>query len=270
MIPVALPSNAFLIIASFCLLATLAWIIWSIQLVFCAAGRKRFRGWRRLVFAALAATSIFTVSVIYSSYRFIAAVEAEQIARFRLKLDVEQSLGGISMPEGTELTLGIEQRPASFRKAVFPRPAIIHGVPTRIVERYLRIETDEDYEPIGFTMTSLRLTGKGSSQQEGWMCDAGAGIMFNTSPDGEIKSFERCTLTGSNAFEGGDLPAGSVIVSTQGAVYPDGRRGEDRWLIHLPQARSAPSPGTGHLDEFISLDAKRRLIGSSGADIHTN
>lgn len=260
MIPVALPSVQFVLFASAFLAATVAWAIWLLYLTFNPRSRQRLCSWRGLVFVVLTGIGSFTIWYLYTTQRSLEAYKAEHREKFQPVLSEDQRLGGIDMPAGTALTLAIEGKTESFKRAEFPHPVLINGIEALSVERYVLIDSDANYKATGFTPESLRLSGLGKSRQNGWICDATAPISFETHPDGEIRKFTGCIAADGNFIEGKPLSQGAEIIATEGTLYLDGRRGIDRWLVHLPQAAGLSGAATEREGGSLLLDADRNVV----------
>ncbi|MDO5612890.1 MAG: hypothetical protein Q4G14_06550 [Paracoccus sp. (in: a-proteobacteria)] len=260
MIPFAPPSLEFVLILLGCLAATLVWIVWLLRLAFFRKARRRMGAGQALAFALLTGIGCSFIWSAYAFQRAFAAYQADNREKYRPVLAQDRRLGGIDMPAGTALVLGIAGQVESFNRADFPHPVLIAGVQTLRVERYLEIQTDENHRRTGFTPKSLRLTGLGESRQEGWLCDAAATVALATHADGSVKAMASCTAAAGNLVEGQPLPEGAEIVATQGALYPDGRRGSDRWLIHLPPEARLQIHGSEQQGGALWLDAERKVV----------
>lgn len=260
MIPIGLPSYEFIFVRLAFFAATMIWIVWTLRLVFNYKARSRLRATRAAVFALLSVISVYSLWSVYALRRDFIAYKAEQTAKYHPVLSENRRLGGIDMPTGTALTLGIALQPEAFNRAEFPHPVMIGGIETLSVERYLRIETDENYHTTGFTSENIRLTGIGTSKQEGWICDSTAVVVFETHTDGSIKDFQSCTAAAGNSIDNIPLPAGSQITTIDGRKYLDGRYSPDRWLIHIPTDSNFLISGTDLKGGSMFLDVNRAIV----------
>lgn len=260
MIPIGLPSLEFVLIRLVFLVATLIWIAWLLRLAFSKAARLRLRSWRMPLFLILPVISGYSIWSVYDFNRHLAAYRAEQQALYHRTLATPQNLGGIDLPAATTLRLALAHQPASFYLAEFGEPVAINGVDALRAERYIAVHTDADYKTSGFSVENLRLTGKGNSQQSGWICDAALPIVFLTHADGRIDRFENCTAASGNLIEGQPLPQGAEIIASQGRVFLNGTTGADRWQIHLPSDARFTLHGISQSGGALWLDAARKVI----------
>lgn len=260
MIPIGLPSLEFVLIRLGYLAATLVWIVWLLRLAFSRKARRRMGSGRILAFVLLTGVGCYSLWSVYVFHRDFTAYRAEDREKYRPVLAQARRLGGIDMPAGTALVLRVTRQAESFSQAEFPHPIPIAGVQALRAERYLSIQTDENYRTTGFTPKNLRLTGLGESRQEGWLCDAAMPVILATHADGSIKALESCTAAAGNLVEGQPLPEGAEIVATQGEVYLDGRRGSDRWLIHLPPEVGMRIRGSEQKGGALLLDAEGKVV----------
>ncbi|MBE9603931.1 hypothetical protein IAI18_03575 [Acetobacteraceae bacterium H6797] len=257
MIPVALPSTESLLALLALLVGSAIWLGWAVRLVVSARARQGFRGWRVGVFALLGLVCGGVLWLIIDITLHVRAVRAEYREKYTLLLASDERVGAIDMPRGTMLRLKVPYQAASFDRAEFPRAVNIGGVMARVAERYVSLQTNAQYETIGFRPENIRLTGEGESLQQGWRCDAARPIEFETGEDGSLGAFRHCRAAGGNAIEGQSLPAGADIIATGGSRYTDGSVGDDRWLVHLPEGAAWPGMPRGG---SLKLDAERRVI----------
>lgn len=260
MIPIGLPSVEFLLIRLGYLLATAIWIIWTLRLAFNGKARGKLKNWKIPIFWLLSMVSIYSLWSVYAFSRDFAAYKAEEQEKYYPVLKERQRLGGIEMPDGTRLKLGVARQNEAFDRAELPHPISVNGVKTTLIERYLSIHTDKNHHTTGFTPKNLRLSGVGKSRQSGWICDASAAIVFETDPTGQIKALQSCTAAAGNLIEGEPLPEGAKIVASQGTVFLDSRLGVDRWLIHLPSDSRLMVGGTEQKGGAVLLDANHAVV----------
>lgn len=253
-IPILSPVAILIILAFYA--ATLAWLVWTLRIILSAKARRRLSIWRIFVYTILAAMSCFTAWYHYDLY--------QQTADFKMKFEPvlsENSLiGGINMPAGTKLVVNAPYDLETFREAKFPHPVRISGTDALFAERYLRMETDEDYRILGYTPLNIRLTGTGEGLENDWRCDATHPITLQTHGDGSIKAFESCTAAAGNRIENFLLPKGAEIIATDGSMFTDGFVASDRWLIYLPENTEFSIMNKVQIGGVIRLDAERRII----------
>ncbi|TRW91352.1 hypothetical protein FNJ84_21630 [Paracoccus sp. M683] len=262
MIPIGLPSYEFLLIRLAYLAATLIWVAWALRLAFGERAEWRLRTWRGPIFFLLGGSAFYSTWSVYDLNRELKAHVAQQQADYHPVLDRRQRLGGIDMPLGTKLNLAVARELGSFQRAEFPHSISVGGVNALLAERYLSIHTDDAYQTAGYTPQNLRLTGVGISMQAGWICDASEVIVLETHPDGAPKAFQSCSAAGGNLIEGKALPNGAEIIASEGSLFLDGRRGLDRWLIHLPKEGALQLKGGEQIGGAILLDGDRKVIKS--------
>lgn len=259
MIPIGLPSIEFVLICLALLLATATWLGWTLGLAISQALRQRLRGRWVFVYLIFAGVSLFTLWKIYDIRQNFTAYRAEQQFLFHPTLTEPQRLGAIDMPAGTQLVLSLPRQYDAFSMATFPYPIDIRGVQSLQAERYLNIQTDENYQTKGHTPENIRLRGLGHSPQEGWICDASQTITFSTHADGSVNHFESCTLAAGNQTDSIDLPAGAELIRTTGTTYLNGDIDIDRWLIHLPANVDTHINGKTQTGGTLFLDDARKL-----------
>ena len=260
MIPVGLPSYEFLLIRFAYLAATLIWVVWALRLAFGKNVKRRLRTWRGPIFFLLAGITFYSIWSVYDLNRALKAHAAQQQADYHPVLDRRHKLGSIDMPIGTKLTLAVARELGSFQRAEFPHPISVGGVDAVLAERYLSIHTDDAYQTTGYTPQNLRLTGVGISAQAGWFCNASEVIVLEAHPDGAPKAFQRCSAATGNLIEGKALPIGAKIIASEGSFFLDGRRGLDRWMIHLPTEGALQLQGGEQIGGTILLDGDRKVI----------
>ncbi|CUX49236.1 hypothetical protein [Agrobacterium genomosp. 13] len=258
MIPVALPSVEALLLLAFLLITTLIWIVWTLSLfVRYVAGR-----WKRpmiLPYGLVTAVALFTLFRFGDFYLQMRAYDKERAASHRPELLEPSRLGQIDMPKGTKLELAIANDREAFDRAVFPHSVRVADIDAVEIARYIAIKTNENYEAVGFTPQTMRITGNGVTTQSGWRCDATQPVEFDLSPDGGISAFSNCTLADGNVVDGISLPKGTSLRASTGNVYIDGFVDSDRWVLDTAQDQ------TVHIDSFdlseamLALDGERKL-----------
>ncbi|RJE78620.1 hypothetical protein DWB67_16700 [Paracoccus sp. JM45] len=253
-IPILSPEAILIILAFYA--ATLAWLVWTLRILFSEKTRHQLRAWRILVYTILTGMSCLTAWYHYD--------RQQQTAAFKTKFEpvlAENSLiGGINMPAGTKLVIETPDDFETFRKAQFPHPVRISGTDALLAERYLSAETDEEYHTTGYTPLNIRLTGLGESLENDWRCDATHPITLQTHGDGSIKAFESCIAAAGNRIENLPLPKGAQIIATDGSVFTDGFVDLDRWLIYLPDNADFRVQNKQQIEGVIRLDAERRIF----------
>lgn len=256
MIPIPILSlEAILIILAF-YSATLAWLVWTLRIILSAKARRRFGPARIVVYAIFTAMSCLTVWYHYD----LRQPTAEFKMKFEPVLSESNLIGGINMPAGTKLVVNAPYDFETFREAKFPYPVRISGTDTLRAERYLTIETDEEYRTRDYTPLNIRLTGLGEGLESEWRCDATHPIVLKTHSDGSIKEFESCIAADGNLIENQPLPEGAEIIAIDGTGYTDGFVALDRWLIYLPASAEFSVGNKSQIGGVIRLDAKRRII----------
>ncbi len=258
MIPVALPSVEALLLLAFLVVTTFAWIVWTLLLfVRYVAGR-----WKRpmiLPYGLVTAVALFTLFRFGEFYLQMRAYDKETAASHWPELLEPARLGQIDMPKGTKLELAIANNREAFDRAVFPHPVPVADIDAVEIARYISIKTNENYETVGFTPQTMRITGNGVTNQSGWRCDATQPVEFDLSPDGGISAFNNCTLSDGNVVDGITLPKGASLRASTGNVYTDGFVDSDRWVLDTAQDQ------TVHIDSFdlsevtLALDGERKL-----------
>lgn len=260
MIPISLPGYEFLLIHLACFVVTLIWLVWALRLAFGKKAKWRLRTWRGPIFFLLGTITFYSIWSVYDLNRKLKAHVAQHQADYHPFLEGWQRLGGFDMPPGTKLSLAVARELGSFQRAEFPYPIAIGGVDAVLLERYLSIHTDDAYQMTGYTPQNLRLTGGGISEQAGWLCDASKVIVLDTHPDGAPKAFQSCSAANGNIIEGNALPIGAEIIASEGSLFLDGRRGLDRWMIHLPKEGALQLKEGAQVGGVILLDGDRRVI----------
>ncbi|MEK1941352.1 MAG: hypothetical protein AAAB16_13365 [Pseudomonas sp.] len=258
MIPVALPPVELLLCLAFLFAATLFWFGWTIRLVVrYATGR-----WRRPVLLPYTLVTVCAVFTLWQSaffYLQVRSYERERAASYRPELPEPMSLGQIDMPKGTKLELAVADQRESFKRAVFPSPVRIVDIDAVEVARYIAIQTNEKYEIVGFTPENMRITGHGTTMQNGWRCDALKPVEFQLKPDGGVLAFSNCTLADGNVVDGIALPNGTSLRASTGNLYADGFVDSDRWVLDMPEGVSVSIDNFELADASIALDAERKL-----------
>lgn len=260
MIPIGLPSYEFLLVHLAYFAVTLIWVVWASRLVFGESAKGRLRTWRGPIFFLLGGITFYSTWSVYDLNKKLNAHVAQHQANYLPVLQGWQRLGGFDMPPGTKLRLAVARELGSFQRAEFPYPISVGGVDAVLAERYLSIHTDDAYQITGYTPQNLRLTGMGTSAQAGWLCDASVVIVLDTHPDGAPKAFQSCSAASGNLIEGKALPIGAEIIASEGSLFLDGRRGLDRWIIHLPKEGALQLKEGEQIGGTILLDGDRRVI----------
>lgn len=260
MIPIGLPSIEFVLIRLAFILVALLWLGWTVRLCLSAKARQGLTAAWAIAYVLLTGVSFYTLWTIYDVQRQFSAYKAEHQANFRPTLSEGLTVGTIAMPTGTALELTVPNQLSSFHVARFPDPLNIGGVETLLAERYVSIQTGDDYQTIGYAPENIRLSGRGESSQQGWICDATRPITFSTHRDGSLDAFESCTLAAGNDVHDSALPPGAEIVATTGTVYSNGHVDPDRWLIHLPEHGEFRIGDSVQQGGALLLDAKRKLF----------
>ncbi|WP_411379164.1 hypothetical protein [Pseudomonas sp. MPB26] len=258
MIPVALPSVEKLLYLALFFAATLFWLGWTIRLVVrYATGR-----WRRpvlLPYTLITACALFTLWQFADFYLQMRSYERERAASYLPELAEPMRLGQIDMPKGTKLELAVADQRESFKRAVFPSPVRMVDIDAVEVARYIAIQTNEKYEIVGFTPENMRITGHGTTMQNGWRCDALQPVAFELKPDGGVSAFSNCTLADGNVVDGSTLPGGTLLRASTGNVYVDGFVDSDRWVLDIPEHVPVRIDNFELADATIALDAERKL-----------
>jgi hypothetical protein len=258
MIPVALPSVEQLLYLALFFAATLFWLGWTIRLVVrYATGR-----WRRpvlLPYTLITACALFTLWQFADFYLQMRSYERERAASYFPELAEPMRLGQIDMPKGTKLELAVADQRESFKRAVFPSPVRMVDIDAVEVARYIAIQTNEKYETVGFTPENMRVTGRGTTMQNGWRCDALQPVEFELKPDGGVSAFSNCTLADGNVVDGITLPEGTSLRASTGNVYVDGFVDSDRWVLDMPEHVPVRIDNFELADATIALDAERKL-----------
>jgi hypothetical protein len=256
MIPIPILSLAAILIILAFYAATLAWLVWTLCIILSAKVRHWLGPWRIFVYAILAAMSCLTVLYHYDLHHQAADLKM----KFEPVTSEDSFIGGIDMPAGTKLVVNVPYDFESFREANFPHPVRISGTDALFAERYLTIDTDEEYRILGYTPLNIRLTGIGEGLENGWRCDATQSITLQTHSDGSVKAFESCMAAVGNRIENQPLPKGAMIIATDGSVYTDGFVASDRWLIYLPADAELSVGNKTQTGGMIQLDAERKII----------
>ncbi|MBV4451571.1 MULTISPECIES: hypothetical protein [Pseudomonas] len=258
MIPVALPSVEQLLYLALFFAATLFWLGWTIRLVVrYATGR-----WRRpvlLPYTLITACALFTLWQFADFYLQMRSYERERAASYFPELAEPMRLGQIDMPKGTKLELAVADQRESFKRAVFPSPVRMVDIDAVEVARYIAIQTNEKYETVGFTPENMRITGDGTTMQNGWRCDALQPVEFELKPDGGVSAFSNCKLADGNVVDGITLPGGTLLRASTGNVYVDGFVDSDRWVLDMPEHVPVRIDHFELADATIALDAERKL-----------
>jgi len=272
MIPVALPSVELLLYLAFFFAATVFWFGWTIRLVV----RYSTGRWRRpvlLPYVLITACALFTLWQCAAFYLQMRSSERQREASYRPELVEPMRLGPIDMPKGTKLELAVADQPGSFKRAVFPSPVRMLDIDAIEVARYIAIQTNEKYETVGFTPQNMRITGHGTTMQNGWRCDALQPVEFELKPDGGVSAFSSCTLADGNVVDGITFPEGTSLRASTGNVYTDGFVDSDRWVLDTPEGVPVRIDSFELADASIALDAERKLyevksaVLSSGATL---
>lgn len=258
MIPVAQPSVELLLYLALFFAATLFWFGWTIRLVV-----RYARGcWRRpvlLPYTLITACSLFTLWQSTAFYLQMRSDEQERAASYRPELTEPMRLGQINMPKGTKLELAVADQRESFKRAVFPSTVRIADIDAVEVARYIAIQTNEKYEIVGFTPENMRITGHGTTMQNGWRCDSLQTVEFELKPDGGLSAFSNCTLAEGNVVDGITLPEGTSLRASTGNVYADGFVDSDRWVLDMPEGVPVRIDNFELADASMTLDAERKL-----------
>ncbi|WP_313618427.1 hypothetical protein [Agrobacterium sp.] len=267
MIPVALPSVEFLAIVGLLFLTTLVWFVWTIWLLFF---RKSQKPWANHWFALYGLTTFPALFTLYHVVTFsleMRALDREHEKNFAPTLTSSERIGQIDMPEGTKLRLAVAQKPESFGRATFPHTVEIAGINALAVDRYIAITYDDSYNVTGFAPDNMRVVGEGTTQQQGWTCQATTPVEFDVQEDGSIKAFKRCVLAAGNMADGIDLPAGTEVWTSTGNVYTSGFIDTDRWVLDVRQGKTVQVDGLELTGPRILLDENRKLHEISGATL---
>lgn len=259
MIPVALPSLSFVLLVVFLLGTTLLWLIWTLSLLIQPTRPRLPSRLSKILYTLIAGMSLWTLYQLIDFKWQMDAYTAQMQAEFAPTLQVATRLGGITMPAKTQLALAIANTPESFQKAQFPVPVDIVGISATHIERYLDIQTDDQYQTSGFQPQSMRVTGQGITVQQGWRCDASEPVEFDLEPDGRISAFKRCILAPGNRAADVELPKGTAVWRTEGTTYADGFIDADHWSLDTPMDQVVKITGLSLQSPFISLTEERQL-----------
>lgn len=261
MIPVALPSLSSILILAGIFLGGLIWLVWTAILLVNRSSRRTLnrRRWLILPYGALGVAAIYAGLFLYKGWRISQEIN-QSWAATHITLDEPALIGGIDMPAGTKLTLSIADQRESFSEAEFAQAVDTFGIKALRIDRYIHIDTDENFKTIGAYPLNLRIRGEGEASLEGWRCDATSPIEFEADRDGRPASFERCILAEGNQPDGLNLPAGAEIYATGGTTYIDGSVDPDRWVISLEPSMSLRLKGADLAGLVLKLDAERRML----------
>lgn len=259
MIPIGLPSVGFVLLTLALLLATAIWFGWTLRLALAWRKFRQLQGIWLLAYAALGAVALFTTVKFVELQLHLNAYQKAQQTHYHPVLSAPQRLGGIDMPAGTQLRLAVADREESFQLAVFPAAVPVAGIRAERVERYVGVETDDDFKPRRVTAENMRVTGQGISIQQDWHCDASQPITFTVHADATLFSFDRCVLADGNSVDGIALPAGTELWTSTGTVYVDGFVDQDRWVISVPDDAEIRIDGLALSGPLLKLDSQRRL-----------
>lgn len=259
MIPVALPSLSFVLLVVCLLGTTLLWLVWTLSLPFQSPQRRLPTRWSKVLYTLISGISLWALYQLLDFKWHMDTYKAKMQAEFAPTLQVATRLGAIDMPAATRLSLAIANTPESFRKAQFPTAIQIAWISATQVERHIAIQTDADHHTSGFRPESMRITGQGTTLQQGWRCDASEPVEFDLQHDGRIAAFKRCTLAAGNRAADIELPKGTAIWRTTGNVYTDGFVDDDRWSLDIPPHQAVTITGLALHSPYIRLTEQRQL-----------
>ncbi|AQU82377.1 MULTISPECIES: hypothetical protein [unclassified Halomonas] len=262
MIPIGLPSVSFLLTIAALFSTTLVWLIWTLRLVFLR--KRESNRYKLFVYLLVTVIAFFTLFKTADVYLQLAKEQRASNTNYRLALGAPQQLGHIDMPAGTQLQLALANLKDSFKAASFPEPVLISGIQALRVERDISSKIN-DSRIVGFTPTTLRVIGQGTSLQAGWYCDATQPIQFTLNADGEISTFSACTLALDTTVDEIVLPAGTVLRASTGKSYTDGFVDIDRWTVYVQSDAEINVDGLVLTDAHLTLDNMRRLHEIGGA-----
>ena len=273
MIPVALPSVEWLLTVGGLLLLSIIWVIWSLLLIFSATSRKRLVNLRLVIYLLCTAVTVFLVYRIY-----IATVGTQQAMQKLQKehypeLSHPQRIGQIEMPAQTKLYLEQANKLESFQQAEFPHPVKIGDIAATKVERYLAYQFDKENHNKVTAMIpeGLSVTGKGTTQQAGWLCDASLPVKFALHADGAIAAFEGCQLAEGNRVEGIAIPPATKVMPSTGNTWSDGFVDQDRWMLDTWSDSSSTNiveiDGLPLVEPWIYLDENRQIYMITRAEL---
>ncbi|MFD4837960.1 hypothetical protein ACFWP0_10665 [Achromobacter sp. NPDC058515] len=263
MIPIALPSASFYILISLGFLAGIVLLGWGLVLAASVGARRKVRKyWKTSVIAFV------PLALLFGYYAWVQAIvwhvgrESDRQAAARLvTLQQPQTLGGIAMPAGTRLQLQDEGQLETYVEAEFPHAVPMYGMEATHARRYLGTDYDKDtYATIARYPRSVILRGIGDQSVQGWQCDAGVDVEFDSERDGAMKALRTCQLAQGNRLGDMEIAAGSTLYGSDGTVYVDGSRDPDRWRIEVRNPVAVQAFGLMLSEPTLYLDADRRLL----------
>lgn len=259
MIPVALPSVEFLALVGLFFLATIVWFFWTIWLLFFRKTKKPWPTLAMLIYGTTTFMAIYTLYHVVTVTLELRAMDRERETNFGPTLQEPQRLGQIDMPEGTKLRLAVALTPQSFGRATFPHVVPVAGINALTIDRYIAIKYDDSYNVTGFAPDNMRIVGEGTTQQQGWTCNATVPVEFDVNDDGSIKAFKRCVLAADNVADGISLPSETEVWTSTGNAYTDGFVDTDRWVMDIPSGKTVLVDGLEVTSPRIMLDAQKKL-----------
>jgi len=267
MIPVGLPSVEWMLLVGALLGSLLIWAGWTLLLILCPKKRKSLTQGTLILYLLFSIPAVFTLYKIIQINWALRTYERENIAQFRPTLQQAQTLGQIQMPPATQLRLAVADTPESFQDAIFPFPVAVANINALRVERYIAFNIGDNSEVIGFSPKNMRVTGEGSSLQQGWLCDTHYPVEFLLNADGTIESFERCILAQAQNVDGIQVPKGTSVRASSGNAYTDGFVDADRWVLDIPAETAVKIEGLLISGPIIALDQQRKLYEVDRAEL---
>jgi len=264
MIPVALPSVEWLFTVGGLLLLSIIWVIWSLLLIFSATSRKRLVNLRLVIYLLCTSVAVF---FIYQVSGVIVGLQQESQKLQKEHYPVlshPQRIGQIEMPTHTKLYLEQANTLESFQRAEFPHPVKIGDIAATKVERYFAYQFSKaDYKVTNMIPKTLSVTGTGTTQQAGWLCDASLSVKFTLHADGAIEAFDGCQLAEGNQIDDVVMPPATRVMPNTGSTWTDGFIDQDRWMLDT-WSDSSPAniveiDGLPLVEPWIYLDENRQI-----------
>lgn len=270
MIPVALPSASFYLLLLISFLAALLLGGWLLALLVSRGARANLRRhWLISLLLMLVLVPLTAFQIVFQhGVQQIHQESERRQAALRSTLEAPTTLYGIEMPAGTRLTLQREHQPETFTSAEFPQPVLIQGIATLRLNRWLQVLHQEGvpYDESPLRTTSLKLSGEGQAAIEGWQCDISAPVEFDVSEENDIR-FRTCSLSAGNSVAGIALPAGTELLASDGTLYTNGFRDNDRWQLAIPDQQVITLNGIALSGFSLRLDQQRQLHSFDNAEL---
>lgn len=270
MIPIALPSATFFILLTAGFFAGFLLLGWGLALAASAGARRMVRKyWKTSILLCVGLAAPFAFYAWFQMMMWQIERESDRRqAALRVTLQEPATVGGVSMPAGTRLTLRDEGQLDTYVEADFPQPVAILGVQATAARRYLDTRyAAETYATLGRYPRTVILRGAGVQTVQGWRCDGAHDIEFSVQPDGALKAFEHCVLAQGNEAAGLAIAAGAELRGSNGTVYTDGSRDSDRWRVEVDGATAVQVFGLFLSRPTLYLDASRQVLRVTDAEL---